>query len=67
MLQKNLQSGSDSRKILIIISAIQGMKRKQNTKDEYDKAVASDDPTKVSNMDLEDLAKKAMKKFKSLE
>lgn len=41
-------------------------KKFSNTKDEYDKALASKDPTKDSNTDLEKLAKEAMKKFKSL-
>ena len=41
-------------------------KKLKNTKKEYDEALASDDPTNVSNQDLEDLAKKAIKKFKSL-
>ncbi len=33
---------------------------------DYDSAIASEDPTNISNEELEDLAKKAMKKFKSL-
>lgn len=37
-----------------------------NTKKEYEDVLASKDPTKVSEVDLEDLAKKAIKKFKSL-
>ena len=41
-------------------------KIKSNTEDEYNKALASDDPTKISTADLEKLAKDAMKKFKSL-
>ena len=41
-------------------------KIKSNTEDEYNKALASDDPTKISTEDLEKLAKDAMKKFKSL-
>ena len=40
-------------------------KKISTTKDDYDKAVVSDDPTKTS-IDLENLAKEAMKKFKSL-
>lgn len=40
-------------------------KKISTTKDDYDKAVVSDDPTKT-NIDLENLAKEAMKKFKSL-
>ncbi len=38
----------------------------KNTKKEYDQALASDDPTKVSSQDLQNLAKEAVKKFKSL-
>ena len=40
--------------------------KKKTTQDEYDDALASEDPTKVSNEDLENLAKEAIKKFKSL-
>ena len=38
----------------------------KSTKKEYDDALASDDPTDVSSQDLENLAKEAVKKFKSL-
>lgn len=41
-------------------------KKLNTTKTDYDKALASDDPTKITNSDLENLAKEAMKKFKSL-
>jgi len=41
-------------------------KKMSNTQDEYNDALASDDPTKITNEDLENLAKEAMKKFKSL-
>lgn len=41
-------------------------KMKSNTEDDYQKALASDDPTKVSKDDLEKMTKDAMKKFKSL-
>ncbi len=41
-------------------------KKMSNTQDEYDDALASDDTTKITNEDLENLAKEAMKKFKSL-
>jgi len=41
-------------------------KMKSNTEDDYQKALASDDPTKVSKEDLEKMTKDAMKKFKSL-
>lgn len=41
-------------------------KKMSTTKDDYDKALASDDPTKIATSDLEKLAKEAMKKFKSL-
>lgn len=40
-------------------------KKLNTTKDDYDKAVTSDDPTK-SEIDLQNLAKEAIKKFKSL-
>ena len=39
---------------------------KKTTEDDYNDALASDDPTKTSNEDLESLAKEAIKKFKSL-
>ena len=41
-------------------------KKLQNTKEEYNEALANDDPTQVSTKDLENMAKEAMKKFKSL-
>ena len=44
-----------------------GEKKKiKTTEEEYNKALASDDPTKITKEDLEKLAKDAMKKFKSL-
>jgi len=41
-------------------------KMKSNTEDEYEKALASEDPAKVTKEDLEKFAKEAAKKFKSL-
>ena len=41
-------------------------KPKSNTEDDYNKALASDDPTKITNKENEDLAKEAIKRFKSL-
>jgi len=41
-------------------------KMKSNTEDEYEKSLASEDPTKVTKEDLEKFAKEAAKKFKSL-
>lgn len=41
-------------------------KKLKTTEDDYNKALASDDPTKITTDDLEKLAKEAMKKFKSL-
>ena len=41
-------------------------KKLKTTEDEYNKALVSDDPTKITTDDLEKLAKEAMKKFKSL-
>jgi len=41
-------------------------KKLSNTEDEYNDALASEDPTKDNPEDLEKLAKEAMKKFKSL-
>ncbi len=38
----------------------------KTTVDDYNKALASDDPTKITTSDLENLAKEAAKKFKSL-
>ena len=38
----------------------------QNSQDEYDNAVTTDDPTQVSADDLQKMAKEAVKKFKSL-
>ena len=41
-------------------------KRIQNSEDEYNEALASEDPTQISKDELEKFAKEAMKKFKSL-
>ena len=41
-------------------------KSKSNTEDGYNKALASNDPTKITNKENEDLAKEAIKRFKSL-
>ena len=41
-------------------------KMKSNTEDDYNKALASDNPTQISKEDLENMTKEAMKKFKSL-
>ena len=37
-----------------------------NTEKEYEDALATADPTKISDVELQDLAKNAVKKFKSL-
>jgi len=39
---------------------------KSNTEDEYNKALATDDPINVSKEDQEKMAQEAIKKFKSL-
>ncbi|HXV51510.1 MAG TPA: hypothetical protein VD689_05220 [Nitrosopumilaceae archaeon] len=41
-------------------------KIKNNTEDDYNDALASNDPTKITNKEIEDLAKEAIRKFKSL-
>ena len=41
-------------------------KIKSSTEDDYNKALASDDPTKITSKEIENLAKEAIKKFKSL-
>ena len=41
-------------------------KKLSNTNKEYEDALATSDPTKMSENDLEKLAKEAIKKFKSL-
>lgn len=37
-----------------------------NTDEEHKEAIASEDPTQVSQEDLQNFAKEAMKKFKSM-
>ena len=39
-------------------------KKIKTTEDEYNKALASDNPTKITTDDLEKLTKESMKKFK---
>ena len=41
-------------------------KKLTNTKKEYEAVLVSDDPTKISEKDLQELAKESIKKFKSL-
>ncbi len=41
-------------------------KKLKNTEKEYEDALATSDPTKISDKDLEELAKESIKKFKSL-
>jgi hypothetical protein len=41
-------------------------KMKPNTEDEYNQALASDDPTIISEEEKERLTREAIKKFKSL-
>ncbi len=41
-------------------------KKLKTTEDDYNKALASEDPTKIGTEELEKLAKEAIKKFKSL-
>jgi hypothetical protein len=41
-------------------------KKLKNSEKEYEDALATSDPTKVSDTDLEKLAKESIKKFKSL-
>lgn len=41
-------------------------KMKSNTEDEYNKALASEDPTIISEEEKERLTREAIKKFKSL-
>lgn len=52
--------------ILKVLNIMPDKKKMNTTKDDYDKALASNDPTKITTADLENLAKEAMKKFKSL-
>ena len=41
-------------------------KMKSNTEDDYNKALASDDPTVITEEEKERLTREAIKKFKSL-
>ena len=51
---------------MIDYDVMEEKKKIKTTEDDYKKALASDDPTKITTADLEKLAKEAMKKFKSL-
>lgn len=42
------------------------MVKKQKPAPDHDSAVVSDDPTVVSGIDMENLAREAVKKFKSM-
>jgi len=41
-------------------------KKLKNSEKEYEDALATSDPTKISDTNLEEMAKEAIKKFKSL-
>jgi uncharacterized protein (DUF111 family) len=41
-------------------------KKLKNSEEEYEDALAISDPTKISDKDLEEMAKESIKKFKSL-
>lgn len=43
-----------------------GSKRPPNSQKEYEESLAGKDPTQTSHEDLEDLAREAVKKFKSM-
>ena len=49
-----------------LIYCMENKKLKSNSKDEYDKALASTDPTTISKEEQERLTREAIKKFKSL-
>ena len=51
---------------VMIYYIVEDKKKMKTTEDEYNKALVSDDPTKITTDDLEKLAKEAVKKFKSL-
>ncbi|MBI3622545.1 hypothetical protein HY212_00505 [Candidatus Pacearchaeota archaeon] len=48
------------------IYCMENKKLKSNSKEEYDKALASSDPTTISKEEQERLTREAIKKFKSL-
>lgn len=52
--------------IKMIVTKEKARKIKSNTEDNYNEALASNDPTKITNKEIEDLAKEAIRKFKSL-
>ncbi|MGB9003166.1 MAG: hypothetical protein WCC52_05110 [Nitrosotalea sp.] len=57
----------DINECLITYTMIEEKKKiKSNTEDEYNNALASEDPTKISKDAQETLALEAIKKFKSL-
>jgi hypothetical protein len=53
-------------KLLWLVMVEDKKKMKSNSEDEYNKALASDDPTKISKETQEKLVREAIKKFKSL-
>ena len=48
------------------IHCVEDKKIKSNSKEDYDKALASPDPTTISKEEQERLTREAIKKFKSL-
>jgi len=53
-------------KSIELIYNMENKKLKSNSKEDYDKALASADPTTISKEEQERLTKEAIKKFKSL-
>ena len=66
--QAQLSPVRDINARLQVLSMVEEKKKmKSNTEDEYNKALASDDPTKISKDAQEELAREAIKKFRSLQ
>ncbi|HJT09896.1 MAG TPA: hypothetical protein VJ771_03855 [Candidatus Nitrosotalea sp.] len=54
-------------RLQVLLMVEEKKKMKSNTEDEYNKALASDDPTKMSKDLQEEMAREAIKKFRSLQ
>jgi len=66
-IKLNSRKGRDINTAFLLKSLAEDKKKmKQNTEDEYNEVLVSDDPTMISKEIQEKLAQEAIKKFKSL-
>lgn len=66
MFDQTIKFNRDKLQVELDYTMEQNKKMKSNTEKEYNEALASDDPTKITKEEQERLTREAIKKFKSL-